>query len=128
VPDEYVRSATNDPADGDSGMRDLMDLDRPPTAVVCTTDHLATGVLYAAADLGISVPDQISVVGFDDIPMASYTVPSLTTVHMPVQEMTEIAARLAMDDAEAGADDTDRNFVVAPTLVVRKSTGEAPDG
>jgi LacI family transcriptional regulator len=128
MPDEYVRSATNDPADGDSALRDLMDLDRPPTAVVCTTDHLATGVLHAAADLGISVPGEISVVGFDDIPMASYTVPSLTTVHMPVQEMTEIAARLAMDDAEAGADETDRNFVVAPTLVVRKSTGEAPEG
>jgi LacI family transcriptional regulator len=85
-------------------------------------------VLHAAADLGISVPGEISVVGFDDIPMASYTVPSLTTVHMPVQEMTEIAARLAMDDTEAGADETDRNFVVAPTLVVRKSTGEAPEG
>jgi DNA-binding LacI/PurR family transcriptional regulator len=47
---------------------------------------------------------------------------------MPVHEMTEIAARLAMDDAEAGTDETARNFVVAPTLVVRKSTGEAPGG
>jgi DNA-binding LacI/PurR family transcriptional regulator len=128
MPDEYVRSATNDPADGDSALRDLMSLDRPPTAVVCTTDHLATGVLHAAADLGISVPKELSVVGFDDIPMASYTVPSLTTIHMPVHEMTEIAARLAMDDAEAGTDETARNFVVAPTLVVRKSTGEAPGG
>jgi DNA-binding LacI/PurR family transcriptional regulator len=76
--------------------------------------------------MGISVPDELSVVGFDDIPMASYTVPSLTTVHMPVQEMTEIAARLAMDDPEAGANGAGRNFVVAPTLVVRRSTGQAP--
>jgi LacI family transcriptional regulator len=103
-----------------------MSLATPPTAVVCSSDHLATGVLHAAADLGLDVPGELSVIGFDDIPMASYTVPSLTTVHMPVAEMTAIAARLAMDEAETSDEGGAHTYVVIPNLVVRTSTGEAP--
>lgn len=126
VPDEYVQNVINEPAGGDAAYRNLVALDNPPTAVVCSTDHLATGVLHAAADLGIVVPRDLSVVGFDDIPMASFTVPSLTTVHMPVAEMTALAARLAMDEPEDGPSGAAKSFVVTPTLVVRESTGEAP--
>lgn len=125
VPDEYVQNVSNDPSGGDAALRTLFALDEPPTAVVCSTDHLASGVLHAAADLGVAVPGTLSVVGFDDIPMASFTVPSLTTIHMPVDEMTAIAARLAMDEPEDGAGPVE-NFVVSPSLVVRKSTGPAP--
>jgi DNA-binding LacI/PurR family transcriptional regulator len=82
-------------------------------------------VLHAAADLGVDVPGALSVVGFDDIPIASFTVPSLTTVHMPVNEMTAVAARLAMDEPEDGAGPPG-NVVVSPSLVVRKSTGPPP--
>jgi DNA-binding LacI/PurR family transcriptional regulator len=126
VPEEYVQNVINDPAGGDAALRTLVALDSPPTAVVCSTDHLATGVLHAAADLGLAVPRALSVVGFDDIPMASFTVPSLTTVHMPVDEMTALAARLAMDEREEGASSGVESFVVTPGLVVRESTGEAP--
>jgi DNA-binding LacI/PurR family transcriptional regulator len=126
LPEEYVQNVINDPAGGDAALRTLVALDIPPTAVVCSTDHLATGVLHAAADLGLVVPRDLSVVGFDDIPMASFTVPSLTTVHMPVAEMTALAARLAMDEREVGASDVVESFVVTPTLVVRGSTGEVP--
>jgi DNA-binding LacI/PurR family transcriptional regulator len=125
VPDEYVQNVSNDPSGGDAALRTLSALDPPPTAVVCTTDHLATGVLHAAADLGVDVPGSLSVVGFDDIPIASYTVPSLTTVHMPVNEMTAVAARMAMDEPEDGAGPM-QSVVVSPSLVVRKSTGLAP--
>jgi DNA-binding LacI/PurR family transcriptional regulator len=125
VPDEYVLNVGNDPSGGDAALRTLLDLDQPPTAVVCSTDHLATGVLHAAADLGVDVPGALSVVGFDDIPIASFTVPSLTTVHMPVNEMTAVAARLAMDEPEDGAGPPG-NVVVSPSLVVRKSTGPPP--
>jgi len=126
VDEEYVQNVINDPAGGDAALRTLVALDSPPTAVVCSTDHLATGVLHAAADLGLAVPRDLSVVGFDDIPMASFTVPSLTTVHMPVDEMTALAARLAMDEPEDGASGGVESFVVTPSLVVRESTGEAP--
>jgi DNA-binding LacI/PurR family transcriptional regulator len=126
VPEEYVQNVINDPAGGDAALRTLVALDSPPTAVVCSTDHLAIGVLHAAADLGLVVPRDLSVVGFDDIPMASFTVPSLTTIHMPVAEMTALAARLAMDEPEDGASGAMKSFVVTPGLVVRESTGEAP--
>lgn len=125
VSEDYVKHVTNDPAGGDSALRTLLALDEPPTAVVCSTDHLATGVLHAAAELGIAVPGALSVVGFDDIPISSYTVPPLTTVHMPVSEMTAVAASLAMDEPEDGAAPVD-NVVVWPSLVIRKSTGPAP--
>jgi DNA-binding LacI/PurR family transcriptional regulator len=125
VPDEYVRNVSNDPSGGDAAVRALVALDSPPTAVVCSTDHLATGVLHAAAELDIEVPGTLSVVGFDDIPIASFTVPSLTTIHMPVDEMTAVAARLAMDEPEDGAEPGE-SVVLSPSLVVRKSTGPAP--
>ncbi len=126
APDEYVKTVTNEPAGGDAALRTLMGLETPPTAVVCSTDHLATGVLHAAADMGLAVPADLSVVGFDDIPMASFTVPALTTVHMPIVEMTATAARLAMDEPDDGQSGAVANFVVTPELVVRKSTGRAP--
>jgi DNA-binding LacI/PurR family transcriptional regulator len=124
TPDEYVQNTTNDPGGGDQALRLLMGLETPPTAVVCSTDHLATGVLYAAAGLGLSVPGDLSVVGFDDIPMASYTIPPLTTVRMPIAEMSAAAARLAMDQPSDG--EAREDYVAAPSLVVRESTGEAP--
>lgn len=124
VPDEYVQNVNNDPSGGDAALRTLLALDPPPTAVVCSTDHLATGVLHAAGDLGVPVPGALSVVGFDDIPMASFTVPSLTTVRMPVDEMTAVAARLAMDEPEDGG--VLESVVLSPSLVIRKSTGPAP--
>jgi DNA-binding LacI/PurR family transcriptional regulator len=125
TPDDYVQNATNDPGGGTQALRALMELDEPPTAVVCSTDHLATGVLHAAAGLGLGVPSDLSVIGFDDIPMAAYTIPPLTTVRMPIAEMSAAAARLAMDpaeDDETGLDD----YVAVPSLVVRESTGKAP--
>jgi DNA-binding LacI/PurR family transcriptional regulator len=125
VPDDYIHHVSNDPSGGDAAIRTLLALDQPPTAVVCSTDHLATGVLHAAAELGVAVPGALSVVGFDDIPISSFTVPPLTTIHMPVSEMTSVAARLAMDEPEDGATPVD-NVILSPSLVVRKSTGPAP--
>jgi DNA-binding LacI/PurR family transcriptional regulator len=126
VPDDYVQKVTNDPAGGASGLKALLALDLPPTAVICSTDHIAIGVLHAAAEVGLAVPGDLSVIGFDDIPIASYLVPPLTTVHMPISEMTAVAAALAMDDPESG--DGARTFVAEPSLVLRESTGAPRDG
>jgi DNA-binding LacI/PurR family transcriptional regulator len=126
VSDALVQNVTNDPAGGDGALRRLMELPRPPTAVVCSTDHLATGVLHAASDLGLAVPSELSVVGFDDIPMASFTIPSLTTVGMPIGEMSSVAARLAMDELSEEESAELLAYVAVPTLVIRDSTGVAP--
>ena len=129
LPDGYVAHVANDPAGGDAALRTMMALHEPPTAIVTSTDVLATGVLHAAAEIGLSVPADLSVVGFDDIPLASYTVPALTTVHMPVREMTARAIELAIELAEGADNDTVTSDVVAahvltPSLVIRRSTSE----
>lgn len=126
TPEGYVQDVTNDPVGGKEALQSLMALEVPPTAVVCSTDHLATGVLHGAAGLGLSVPDDLSVIGFDDIPMASYTIPPLTTVRMPIGEMSAAAARLAMDELEDEEAIALAQYVAVPDLVIRDSTGKAP--
>ena len=120
--DEHMLDASNDPASGAEAFTRLAATREPPTAVITATDHVAIGVLHAARRLGISVPGQVSVVGFDDIHLSSYTAPPLTTLHNPVAEMARLAVDLALDrPAVAGA-----NHVLAPVLVVRESTGPPP--
>jgi DNA-binding LacI/PurR family transcriptional regulator len=117
----YLQHATNDPETAIAALKHLLALPDPPTAVVASTDTLAIGLLHGAYEHGLRVPDQLSITGFDDIPMAEYTVPALTTAHMPVREMVEEAVRAALDPpATPGAQPT---IVLQPTLVVRSSTG-----
>ena len=128
-PDGYVAHVVNDPAGGDAAVRAMLALPQPPTAIVASTDVLATGVLHAAADVGLVVPTDLSVVGFDDIPSASYTVPALTTVRMPIRDMIVRAIELAIDLAVGADNDTVTKdlvtaHVMTPTLVVRRSTSE----
>lgn len=88
------------------------------TAVVVANDQMALGVLRAATERGIRVPDQLSVVGFDDVDDAANYSPALTTVHQPFGELGRRAVAAVLGDAEAGS----REVVPAP-LVVRASTG-----
>ncbi|MGD6741102.1 LacI family DNA-binding transcriptional regulator [Streptomyces sp. BH106] len=81
----------------------LLDVAKPPTAVVCANDRVATGVLLAAARLGISVPEQLSVVGYDDQDqMAAHLVPALTTVALPHHAMGAAAVDTLLDAVESG--------------------------
>ncbi len=129
VPDGYVQHSVNTPAGGKAALRALLDLPQPPTALVAATDVIAVGVLNAAFDVGVRVPDDLSVVGFDDIPVAAYTVPELTTLRMPTAEMIAAAMVMAIDEAVRPADERGPALrVLRPELVVRRSTAEAPGG
>jgi DNA-binding LacI/PurR family transcriptional regulator len=100
-----------------------------PTAVICFSDTLAAGVLRAARDLGIDVPGELSVVGFDDMQFAASTSPPLTTVHQDVVGKGRAAASLLKQliDQEVAGEELAVQHVVLPThLVVRGSTGPAP--
>jgi DNA-binding LacI/PurR family transcriptional regulator len=125
----YVRSTVNNPTRGGEALRGLLRLAEPPTAVVCATDVLAIGALHEAYEQGLSVPRDLSVTGFDDIPMAAYTVPALTTVRMPVTEMVATAVAMVIGAGDSDADGTDALArdsgppVLAPSLVIRDSTG-----
>ena len=102
--------------------------DRPlPTAVYATSDTIAIGLLRAAYQTGVSVPGQVSVIGFDNIAIAAYTVPPLTTVSQSGVEMGRRAADLLLDIIEAGeTGDPARDVVLEPTLIIRDSTAPPP--
>jgi DNA-binding LacI/PurR family transcriptional regulator len=123
VPVGYVEQVPNTPGGGEAALRALLGLDEPPTAVMTSTDTLAVGVLHAAYLLGRSVPDELSVVGFDDILLASHTIPALTTLHMPTAEMVGAGVQLAIDLArDAGLPRESGVSVLPPSLIIRQST------
>ena len=95
-----------------------------PDAIFAANDMMAIGCLSALAEAGIRVPDDIAVAGFDDIPMARYVSPPLTTVRVRIAELGEAALERLVRMIDAG-DDTppEPRAVVATELVVRASTG-----
>jgi DNA-binding LacI/PurR family transcriptional regulator len=99
-----------------------------PTGVLCMSDAAAAGVLAAARRLGVRVPEELSIVGFDDLPFTRFTDPPLTTVHQPVRRKGEAAATILLEALRRpSADDQDRVLVLETRLVVRRSTA-APSG
>jgi DNA-binding LacI/PurR family transcriptional regulator len=120
VPPEYVKHVENTTGGGESAFAQLFAEAVSPTAIVAATDVLAIGIMFAAQSRGIAVPEALSVVGFDDIPLASATFPGLTTVRMPVSDMVAAAIEIAI----AGTSQEDgRAAVFEPQLIVRRSTG-----
>ena len=88
---------------------------------------MAAGVLKAAHDLGISIPKQLSVAGFDDNLLASRVIPALTTIRRPVRQMAQLAATKIIMDIENNQSAAGHVAAkVAPTLVVRESTATLP--
>jgi LacI family transcriptional regulator len=111
--------------DGYQAARRLLAQPQPPTALLVVNDLLAIGVLLAAAEQGLTVPDDLSVAGFDDINLAAYLNPPLTTVRAHAKEIGREAARLAITRLGARTLPV-QHVVVQPQLVLRASTGPAP--
>ena len=103
---------------------ELLGEPEPPTAILAMTDTLALGALQAAAELGVSVPADLSVVGFDDSPVAAHTTPPLTTVAQPQEEKGRLAAQWLLEDIERGEGPRgrDRQTILPTELLVRQST------
>ncbi len=121
VPDGYVRVASNTFAEGAATMRDLATLREPPTAVLASTDVMAVGALSAASQIGLRVPSDLSVVGFDDIPLTAFTVPALTTVHQPMGQIARLAVDMLLQSLDGAPHSRARRRLVEPSLVVRQS-------
>ena len=99
----------------------------PPTAIFCFNDEMAMGVIEVARRLGVRVPEQLSVVGFDDIRFAQHTVPPLTTIAQPMRQIGEGTVRLLLRILVDGEDAEAPESVTLPhKLVVRASTAPAP--
>lgn len=125
APELIVEGDFSEPS-GYSGMHRLMSLPNPPTAVFSSNDEMALGVMRAAKELELRIPEDISLVGFDDIPMSQFTAPSLTTVRQPMSDMGRKAAEMLL--LQIDGKELPESRVVLPTeLVVRESTA-APAG
>ncbi len=100
--------------------RQLLALDAPPTAIFASNDMMAFGVMDAVREAGLSIPHDMSVIGFDDIPQAVNTYPKLTTVHQPLEEMGRVGVKLLLEHIE-NPDTPPKNIVLATQLVIRDS-------
>lgn len=98
----------------------LLRLDDPPTAIFASSDDTALGVLRAARERGVRVPEDLSVVGFDDLPIAAWLDPALTTVQQPLAEMGDTAVTLVCRTREGRRDPA--HVELATRLIVRSST------
>ncbi|WP_084958920.1 LacI family DNA-binding transcriptional regulator [Thermoactinospora rubra] len=96
-----------------------------PQALICSDDEVALGALLAAEELGLAVPDDLAVTGWDDIMAARHARPALTTIRQPMRELGARAAR-ALDELIGGVRATSAHQTLATELVIRKSCGEHP--
>jgi LacI family transcriptional regulator len=121
IPDAFVRMGHFFYQDGIIGGAALLELPEPPTAIFAGSDETAAGVLESARTRGFRIPEDLSVVGFDDTQVASFLSPPLTTVRQPLREMGAVALRTAL--RLAANEKLDSHHVeLATELVVRNST------
>lgn len=125
VDDELIVNCGPNLEDGYQAALRLLQLEHPPTAIVAINDLLAHSVLRAAGDLGLRVPQDFSLVGFDDIPAARYLVPRLTTVSKDAVRAGREAVCLALSRIEDPSRPS-RVVRIPSQFVVRESTGPAP--
>jgi LacI family transcriptional regulator len=104
---------------------ELLDLGDRPTAVFAGSDQQALGLYEAARQRGLRIPQDLSVVGFDDLPVARWVSPPLTTVRQPLAEMGRAAAQMLGDLIE-GRQLRTKRLELSAELIVRESTGAAP--
>jgi DNA-binding LacI/PurR family transcriptional regulator len=120
-----IDSTDSTPQVGYPVTKQLLERKQRFTALFAYNDISAIGATWALREAGLRIPDDVSVVGFDDIPAAAYNTPSITTVRQPLERMGQIAAKTLIDRIE-GSSDFVAEIAIEPELVVRDSTGSAP--
>jgi LacI family transcriptional regulator len=119
---ELIRGDSWDPASADAAVRALCGLDDPPTAIFAANDNLAfrtLGILHVA---GLRVPEDVALVGFDDIPLAAEMVPPLTTMRIPLVEIGRRASRRVLHMIDSNTPSSAQTDVIIPELVERCTT------
>ncbi|MCS2168396.1 HTH-type transcriptional regulator GalS [Scandinavium manionii] len=120
APESWIGTGSPDLQGGEAAMVELLGRNQGLTAVFAYNDNMAAGALTTLKDNGIAVPQHLSLIGFDDIPIARYTDPQLTTVRYPIVSMAKLATELALMGA-AGKLDPLATHCFMPTLVRRHS-------
>lgn len=124
IDNDLIRSGIYIEQTGTDCMNDLLALSRPPTALFCCSDVLAIGAMKALSDRNLRVPEDVSIIGFDDVPEASYTTPSLTTVKQPLNEIGRVATRVLLDAIEST--DFKPQQIVLPTQLIERESCTTP--
>jgi LacI family transcriptional regulator, galactose operon repressor len=126
VPPELIVVGDHTVEGGINALLQLTALPQPPTAVMCSNDMTAIGVLRQAYDSGIQMPRDLSVIGFDDIKLAQFTIPPLTTVQMSQAELAKLAFNALINEVEGlGSAPPGGDYVLTTSLVLRCSTAMA---
>ena len=123
---EHIVYAPNTIEGGYIGARKFFEMKNRPEAVLATSDTLAFGVIDAASDSGLSIPEDIALVGFDNIRMSNLVTPKLTTMEKPLHKMGVMGARLLFDFIEGDNDafgSIKKQILLQPKLKIRKSCG-----
>ena len=107
--------------------RALLQSRERPTAICAGNDHIALAILEAARSLNIAVPDELSIVGFDDIPEASNMTPALTTVRQPFAQIGELSTQFLIEALREPRNQTRTTHLIRPELIVRHSTAKPFD-
>ncbi|MBT9330554.1 LacI family DNA-binding transcriptional regulator [Paracidobacterium acidisoli] len=115
------------PEMGYDPVRDLLAQRTDFTAIFCFNDVSAIGAIRAISDAGLRVPEDISIIGFDDIISAAYYKPSITTVKQPLREMGTTGAQVVLDLIQHPDKEYPGEIIMQPELIVRESTGPAPE-
>lgn len=122
---EFRTAADSDgPVGGRQAARELLESGFRPTAILCVNDFMALGVLRELRDRDLRVPQDISVTGFDNISLAEFSCPALTSVHIPREAIGHVAFENLVPQQRTG-EVAGREIVIDPELVVRESTGPA---
>ncbi|MDH3435009.1 MAG: substrate-binding domain-containing protein, partial [Gammaproteobacteria bacterium] len=122
---ELVAAGDNSFGSGETCAAQLLKLKSPPTAIFAANDDMAAGVLRTAKRLGISVPGQMSLAGFDDIALARQVEPALSTIRQPLVEMAERAVSMLTRNNERDSNGQG-NEIIPAIIKIRESTGPAP--
>jgi len=126
LPDDHVLAARSSIDGGWSAFQNAWALGLRPTAVLTMSDAIALGAMRAARELGVRIPDDLSVVGFDDIDLAAHVDPPLTTVHQPIRQKGADAVRLLLAEVEQREANRPEHIRLETRLIERASTGPAP--
>ena len=121
---ELIYEGTFFQPDGFTGASTLLDLPDPPTAIFASNDVMAMGVMDAVRNKGLRVPDDVSVIGFDDIPQASLIRPALTTIRQPLEKMGRVATQMLLELLSLSQKKIER--IELPTELIIRDSCQAP--
>ena len=119
-PQELIHRGNWSEESGYAGFSYLMNLKNPPSAIFCSNDLMAIGAIRAAVDLGVAIPETVSIVGYDDIRLSSFIIPRLTTIHQPIDLVGKTAAEMLLRLLR-GEEDGPRQVLLQPELIIRRS-------